>query len=141
MITLLHYIYMYMVGVIRRISLGGLILLSRERGEGGKTKKFRVKLRDTRGGEENDCKRGMNSFGRNNRERERGGVSFFVLCLRGTMLKLMKVRGTLLHLRSRGMPLSRGMKPRDFFLDKQRTNEYCCADESWKSGAKTGRFL
>lgn len=62
---------MYMVGVIRRISLGGLILLSRERGEGGKTKKFRVKLRDTHEGEENGCKRGMNSFGRNNRERER----------------------------------------------------------------------
>lgn len=70
MITLLHHIYVYMIGVIRRISLGGLILLSRERGE-GKTKKFRVKLRDTRGGEENGCKRGMNSFGRNNRERER----------------------------------------------------------------------
>lgn len=68
-------------------------------------KKFRVKLHGSKTFAR--CKRGMNSFGRSNGERD-GRVS----------TKLMKVRGTLLHLLERSPATS------------SSTNEYCCADES-----------
>lgn len=68
-------------------------------------KKFRVKLHKVR--KPFRCKRGMNSFGRSNGERD-GRVS----------TKLMKVRGTLLHLLERSPATS------------SSTNEYCYADES-----------